>query len=125
LHPDEIECPCGYDTRDGEKKAYIEEDLRFLKYHMGYDEIISCTCDGGIGIVSALKEVYPNIIIQRCLVHIQRQVRAYISKHSKSSAGKDLARLMKKEVLFERETFIPSWEYWQRIHRDFLNEKTR
>jgi transposase-like protein len=114
-----------FSIRDGEKKAYIEEDLRFLKYHMGYDAIISCTCDWWFGIISALKEVYPNIVIQRCLVHIQRQVRAYISKRPKSDAGKDLARLMRKDILFSSVRFIEWWKLWKEKHSSFLDEKTK
>jgi hypothetical protein len=35
-----------FSIRDGEKKEYIAEDLRFLRDHMDYTEIISCTADG-------------------------------------------------------------------------------
>jgi hypothetical protein len=33
----------------------------------------SCTVDGNPHVIAALKTLWPNIIIQRCLVHIQRQ----------------------------------------------------
>jgi hypothetical protein len=75
-----------FSIRDGEKKEYIVEDLQFLRDHMGYKNIISCTCDGGVSILSALRSIYPNCIIQRCLVHIERHVRSYISKNPKSTA---------------------------------------
>ena len=68
-----------FSIRDGEKKEYIVEDLRFLKYEMGYTDIRACIADGSLQIASALKEVYPEVIQQRCLVHIQRQVKNYIS----------------------------------------------
>jgi hypothetical protein len=35
-----------FSIRDGEKKEYIAEDLRFLRDEMGYRDILSCTCDG-------------------------------------------------------------------------------
>jgi hypothetical protein len=35
-----------FSIRDGEKKEYIAEDLTFLRNHMGYRDIISCTADG-------------------------------------------------------------------------------
>lgn len=35
-----------FSIRDGEKKEYIAEDLRFLRDEMGYGSVISCTCDG-------------------------------------------------------------------------------
>jgi hypothetical protein len=32
--------------RDGERKSYIAEDLKFLRDHMGYTSIRSCASDG-------------------------------------------------------------------------------
>lgn len=32
--------------RNGERKSYIVEDLKFPRDHMGYIEIQSCTSDG-------------------------------------------------------------------------------
>jgi len=34
---------------------------------------ISCTIDGNPHVFKILKELWPSIIIQRCIVHIQRQ----------------------------------------------------
>ena len=41
-----------FSIRDGERKEYIQADLQFLRDHMGYREIVSCTCDGGISILA-------------------------------------------------------------------------
>lgn len=114
-----------FSIRDGERKEYIVEDLTFLRDQMKYSEIRSCTCDGWIAILASLKEVFPKIIIQRCLVHIQRQVRVYISKKPKSPAGKDLAGLSRKEILFHPEHFLSLWNDWKQKHQFYLNEKTK
>jgi hypothetical protein len=71
---------------DGEKKDYIVRDLRFLRDHMGYIDIRACVSDGSSQIASALKEVYPETIHQRCLVHIQRQVKNYISNNPRTES---------------------------------------
>lgn len=34
---------------------------------------ISCTTDGNPQAIEAIKKTWPNIVIQRCLVHVQRQ----------------------------------------------------
>ena len=35
-----------FSLQDGERKLYIVEDLKFLRDHMGYTDIRSCTSDG-------------------------------------------------------------------------------
>lgn len=75
-----------FSIRDGEKKEYIIEDLLFMRDQMGYTDVIACTSDGSLQIASALKEVYPEVIHQRCLVHIQRQVKNYISGNPRTKA---------------------------------------
>lgn len=47
-------------------------------------------CDGGPGMHAALKEHWPDARIQRCLVHLQRNVRKYVTTRSKTVAGKAL-----------------------------------
>lgn len=53
-------------------------------------EPVSVTLDGNTSVIRAIKVVYPNIIIQRCLVHIQRQGLSWLRKYPKSRAGKEL-----------------------------------
>lgn len=47
-------------------------------------------CDGGPGMHAALKEHWPETRIQRCLVHLQRNVRTYVTTKSRTPAGKAL-----------------------------------
>ncbi len=114
-----------FSIRDGEKKEYIVEDLRFLHDHMRYTSILSCTCDGWVSIIAGLRTIYPWCIIQRCLVHIERQVRTYISKNPKNNTWKELSRIMKYSILSDVKVFPKAWEDWKIQHRDFINEKTK
>lgn len=75
-----------FSIHDGERREYIVRDLRFLKEEMGYTNIIACVSDGSLQIASALREVYPETIHQRCLVHIQRQVKNYVSGNPRTKA---------------------------------------
>lgn len=113
-----------FSIRDGEKKAYIVEDLKFLKEDMGYTEIIACISDGSLQIASALKEVYPEIIHQRCLVHIQRQVKNYISENPRTRAWKQLKYITSYSVLSDSFLFPILFQLWINIYRSFLNEKS-
>ena len=91
---------------------------------MGYREIVSCTCDGWVGILAALKEVYPDCIIQRCLVHIQRQIQTYLTKKPKSSAGKEFLHLSAYSILSDPLVFPKKWAEWKITHQKYINEKT-
>ncbi len=119
----QIEKVIWFSIRDGEKKEYICTDLRFLRDAMGY-KILSCTSDGWVWILAAIKEIYPECIIQRCLVHIQRQVRNYISWNPKTPAGKELLQITNYSVLSDPEAFPKLFETWKREHFSFLIEKS-
>ena len=113
-----------FSIQDGEKKAYIVEDLKFLRDHMGYTDIRSCTSDGWVSILSALREIYPRCIIQRCLVHIQRQIRTYLTRNPKSQAGRDFLKLWVYMILSDPEIFPELWNEWKQTHQDYINEKS-
>jgi len=113
-----------FSIRDGEKKEYIVEDLRLLRDEMGYRYIKSCSTDGSPSIISALKEIYPCIIHQRCLVHIQRQVKSYISNHPKSQAWKQLKHLTSYPILSDPLLFPIVLQIWEMTYQSYLNEKS-
>jgi len=54
----------------GEYYEETKEDLENLK-QLGVD-VESITCDGHRSTLKAIKKVYPQITIQRCIVHIHR-----------------------------------------------------
>ena len=49
--------------------------------------------DGGRGLASALAACWPHTLIQRCLVHVQRNVRRYVTTNPRTEAGKGLRKL--------------------------------
>ena len=59
-----------------EKFKEIKEDLLNLK-KLG-TQIYSVTCDGHKSIMKAVSTVLPNAIIQRCVVHVKRQIKSYL-----------------------------------------------
>ena len=113
-----------FSIRDAERKEYIVEDLVFLKNHMGYTNLISCTADGWVGIAAALRDVYSECCLQRCLVHIQRQIKSYISWNPKNRAGRDLQRVTTYNSLSDPLIFPGEWEQCKREHQDYINEKS-
>ncbi|KAA9042221.1 transposase, partial [Ginsengibacter hankyongi] len=77
-----------YRTSSQEKFREIYQDLKALKA-LGI-EVYSVTCDGHKSILKAVAKVYPNAVIQRCVVHVKRQCRAYLSSKPKLQASKEL-----------------------------------
>src|SRR5206468_1823685 len=51
---------------------------------------LSVTVDGHPRVIEAFKAVWPNLLIQRCLYHIQRQGLSWIRLFPKTQAGKEL-----------------------------------
>ena len=54
------------------------------------------TMDGEISTIRAIKEAWPNVKIQRCLYHIQREGLRWLRTYPKTQAGKDLKCLLMK-----------------------------
>jgi hypothetical protein len=113
-----------FSIRDGEKKEYIVADLRFLQEEMGYREIVACISDGSLQIASALKEAYREVIHQRCLVHIQRQVKNYISDNPRTKPGKQLKHITSYSLLSDSFLFPILFQIWMKTYDFFLHEKS-
>ncbi|MBA2562908.1 MAG: transposase [Chitinophagaceae bacterium] len=77
-----------YRTSNKEKLREISQDLKALRT-LGVD-VYSVTCDGHKSILRAVAKVYPDALIQRCLVHVKRQCRDYLNAKPKLEAGKIL-----------------------------------
>lgn len=85
-------------------------------------------CDGQKGMAKALGCLWPGVIVQRCQVHVVRNITSKLSRRPQSSAGKDLQWLMSGiwDVRSEEEVayFIALFEHFQEQHRAFLGERT-
>lgn len=79
---------------------------------------IAITIDGNTSVIRAVKTVWPNIIIQRCLVHIQRQGLSWLRRYPKLEASKELRKiflmLFKIETYQERNQFYAALLQWER-----------
>lgn len=69
-------------------------DLELLK-QSGLD-IVSITSDGQKGLIKAINRVFPNVIHQRCIIHVQRMSLIYLTRFPKTEAGITLRYWVKK-----------------------------
>ncbi len=108
---------------DWETKENIIKDLDILKFSFRY-KLKSCTIDWSNSIIWAIKYVYSDVVIQRCLVHIQRQVINYISKNPKLKESRELKRIVIYDILSDSFLFPLLFKIWKVSNSYFLNEKT-
>lgn len=78
---------------------------------------VSCTVDGNHRVIRVLKRLWPSIIIQRCLVHIQRQGLAWCRNNPKSIYASQLRDIFLKVTRIhtreERNHFLDLVEQWE------------
>jgi hypothetical protein len=79
---------------------------------------ISATIDGNPHVLRVLRLLGPNIVIQRCLVHIQRQGLSWCRQHPKRTAAKRLRALflevMSVDTVGDRDRFLWRVQAWER-----------
>lgn len=115
-----------YRLTDGEWFEEIYEDLQNL-LSLGI-HIESVTCDGLSNIIKAVTKASSQILIQRCIVHIQRECLTWLTRRPQSQAGIELRQIiLKLHLITDRN----KWGYWiveiiewYKTHKDFVNEKT-
>ena len=111
---------------DGEHYEQIREDIENL-IRLGV-QLESITTDGHKSILRAIKKADPGIIIQRCLVHIQRMCLIWLTKYPKHTAGQELRRLVLLLLKIKTKNDQLFWQRalagWYKRHKDYINEKT-
>jgi len=111
---------------NGEHFGEIKEDLDNL-IKLGV-HIESITTDGHKSILKAIKKSLPDVIVQRCLVHIQRMCLLWLTRFPKHDAGMELRRLVLLLLQIETENDRIYWakelEQWYQRHKNYLQEKS-
>ncbi|HJW28297.1 MAG TPA: transposase [Saprospiraceae bacterium] len=115
-----------YRLTTGEWYEEFKEDLENLLALQV--QIESITCDGHKALLKAVKKVCPHVILQRCLVHIQRMCRIWLTMRPKTIPGLELCFIVSKlhtiKTPMERDYWIVSLVQWHDRHKDFINEKS-
>ena len=115
-----------YRLTDGERFGELKEDLQNIK-RTGI-EIESVTCDGAANILKAVREVCPEAVLQRCTVHITREIETWITRKPQSEAARELleiVRLLNCVVTPNDAHFwIKAFVEWYRKYETFISQKT-
>ena len=89
---------------------------------------LAVICDGQSGLLSALKTIWPDVPVQRCLAHIQRLAIQKLTRRPQTAAGQELLSLV--HVLHgvrtaqDRACWVANFEAWNKRCEVFLKERT-
>lgn len=85
-------------------------------------------CDGGAGLHAALAEAWPDTKIQRCLVHVQRNIRTYLTSKPRTPAGKTLwalARTLTRITTTDQAiTWLSHLHAWEQLYGHLTRQRT-
>jgi hypothetical protein len=116
-----------YRFTTGEFYREIKEDLQNLKA-LGID-VAAVTCDGKRAIIKAVEKVYPTATLQRCMVHVQRMVRLWLTRKPQLVAARELRYLIGLlhhiQRVVEQHMWIVAFEQWYKRHKTLIEEKVR
>lgn len=111
---------------DAERYEEIKEDLDNL-IRLGVT-LESITTDGHKSVLKAIKKSLPDVLVQRCLVHIQRMCLIWITRYPQHPSGQQLRKLvlmlLKIKTTNDKLYWTNELNLWYQRHKDYLSEKT-
>jgi hypothetical protein len=111
---------------DGEHFEEIKEDLHNL-IKLGV-RLESITTDGHKSVLKAIKKSLPDVIVQRCLVHIQRMCLLWLTRYPKHTAGQELRSLilmlLKIKTHNDKIYWINLFNEWYKAHKSHIDKRT-
>lgn len=85
-------------------------------------------CDGQKGMLSAIKEVFPETKIQRCHFHVLQRARISLTRNPKTTAGIKLNQIIKKlnktRTRRQKRRWIRLFNRWSKKHDKYLKERS-
>lgn len=88
---------------------------------------ISSTTDGNPQAIRVLKRLWPDIIIQRCLVHIQRQGLSWCRRYPKKTYAKKLRDVFRQvtniKTIQEHNLFLACVKEWEEKYGQYIAEQ--
>lgn len=85
-------------------------------------------CDGGTGITAAVRQAWPNTKIQRCLFHVQMNIRQHLTLNPRTDVGRRLLGLSRAlsqvHTVQDAIDWQVSLDIWWRAHGHLTRERT-
>jgi len=85
-------------------------------------------CDGGAGIASAVHRAWPATRTQRCLFHVQMNIRRHLTLNPRTDAGRRLLGLSRELSTVRDQDAVIAWrlklEAWWQAHGHLTKERS-
>lgn len=82
--------------------------------------------DGERSVIRAIKKIWPNANIQRCLYHIQREGMRWLRTYPKTEAGRELRKILASlcsiRSLKEKNKFITQYKNWLEKYNNYVKK---
>jgi transposase-like protein len=82
------------------------------------------TTDGERSIMRAMKLIWPNVKLQRCLYHLQHEGMRWLRTYPKTEAGKELRLILSTlsgiRTVRHRDAFLQAYSNWLDKYKDFV-----
>ena len=89
----------------------------------------SFTIDGNPQMMKVLRKLWPGIILQRCLVHIQRQGLSWCRISPRTTYARHLRKLFlqvtKIKTLVDRDNFLAAFAKWESNFGVLINDRSK
>ncbi len=106
-----------------------ESQLSAFFGHLTQDGLrpLSFTVDGNPQVIKVLRKLWPGVIIQRCLIHIQRQGLVWCRRYPKTAYARKLRRIFlqvtKIHTRAERDQFLKSVDEWENTYSSKIADR--
>lgn len=88
---------------------------------------VSCTVDGNPQAIKVMRTLWPEIVIQRCLVHIQRQGLMWCRRYPKTASARKLRVLFLQVTNIrtkeERDRFLEMVIHWEQKYGQYIKSQ--
>jgi len=85
-------------------------------------------CDAQRGLLKAIREVWPTVQIQRCLIHVVRQACTWLTRNPQTRAGRELLVLVHElsyiQTKRQKRRWVRKFWRWDKHHDSFLKERS-
>jgi hypothetical protein len=85
-------------------------------------------CDGQKGMLKAIKEAFPRVIVQRCHFHILQRTRVLLTRNPETIAAIDLKKIIEQipkiQTREQLKFFLENYLYWKSQYGEYLKERT-
>ena len=109
-----------------EKFREIKQDLQNLK-KLG-TQVYSVTCDGHKAIMKAVAKTFPEAIIQRCVVHVKRQIKNYLGAKPQLIQARQLLQFSRQltriKTIDQCNDWLTDMHDWYRENQAFIDQKS-